>query len=184
MYKPLGEEKCIIRVLKQLCKIQGGRCVSLFLFMIMSNKNFAMGHAFSLHDIFMNFPVRKLKMSVKQCKDIFSDGSKRDLAAGIFARSVELVVNDIIDNNTYFKLPGIGSVNSYLYMKRTEGNQFKKAFKNGKWRDVDFIMSNFSGYQMEFKMESEKRLPRIKPIYLSSKYKQKITDNTNQGKQY
>jgi hypothetical protein len=31
-------------------------------------------------------------------------------------------------------------------MKRTEGKKFKKAFKNGKWNDVDFVMSNFSGY--------------------------------------
>jgi hypothetical protein len=33
-------------------------------------------------------------------------------------------------------------------MKRTEGDKFKKAFKRGKWRDVDFITSNFSGCQI------------------------------------
>jgi hypothetical protein len=37
-------------------------------------------------------------------------------------------------------------------MKRTYGNEFKKAFKNGKWRDVDFITSNFSGYQLVLEM--------------------------------
>jgi hypothetical protein len=31
-------------------------------------------------------------------------------------------------------------------MKRTEGDDFKKAFRRGKWRDVDFIVSNFCGY--------------------------------------
>jgi hypothetical protein len=31
-------------------------------------------------------------------------------------------------------------------MQRTTGEDFKKAFKRGKWRDVDFITSNFSGY--------------------------------------
>jgi hypothetical protein len=31
-------------------------------------------------------------------------------------------------------------------MKRTEGDDFKKAFRRGKWRDVDFIASNFCGY--------------------------------------
>jgi hypothetical protein len=29
----------------------------------MSNKNYAMGHAFSLKDLFMNFPIEKLKMT-------------------------------------------------------------------------------------------------------------------------
>lgn len=181
MYKPLLEEKYIIDHINQLCKYREAICLPIF---VMSDKNYAMGHAFSLHDTFMTFPVEKLKMTAEQCKKIYSDGSKRDLAASIFARSVQIVVDDIIDNNTYFKLPGLGRTQSYLYMKRTDGKQFKKAFKNGKWNDVDFIMSNFSGYQLEFKMESEKRLPRIKPVYLSGKYKQRIVDNTNQGKQY
>lgn len=143
-----------------------------------------MGHAFSGKDLFMNFPVDKLKMSKEQCVEIYSDGNKRDLAESIFISSVEMVIDDIIDNNVHFKLPGIGRTQSYLYMKRTEGKKFKKAFKNGKWNDVDFITSNFSGYQLTFEMQSEKRLPRQKPIYLSNKYKQRITDNTNNGKQY
>ena len=118
----------------------------------MSNKNYAMGHAFSLHDIFMNFPVEKLKMTSDQCKETYSDGNKRDLAASIFAKSVQMVVDDIIDNNVHFKLPGMARTQAYMYMKRTEGKKFKKAFKNGKWNDIDFVMSNFSGYQLTLEM--------------------------------
>lgn len=150
----------------------------------MSTKNYAMGHAFSCHDLFMNFPVEKLKMTTEQCKDIYSDGSKRDLAASIFMKSVQMVVNDIIDNNTYFKLPGIGKTQSYIYMNRVSGKQFKKAFKNGKWNDIDFIMSNFSGYQLIMELQNTDKMSRQKPIYLSAKDKQKIVDNTNNGKQY
>lgn len=150
----------------------------------MSTKNYAMGHAFSCHDLFMNFPVEKLKMTTEQCKDIYSDGSKRDLAASIFMKSVQMVVNDIIDNNTYFKLPGIGKTQSYIYMNRVSGKQFKKAFKNGKWNEIDFIMSNFSGYQLIMELQNTDKITRQKPIYLSAKDKQKIIDNTNKGKQY
>ena len=148
------------------------------------SKNYAVGHAFMAKDLFMNFPVDKLKMTKDQCIEIYSDGNKRDLAEQIFIKSVQMVVDDIIDNNTHFKLPGIGRTQSYLYMNRTTGDKFKKAFKNGKWRDIDFITSNFSGYQLVLEMQSKKRLPRQKPVYLSSKYKQKIIDNTNNGKQY
>lgn len=143
-----------------------------------------MGHAFTGKDLFMNFPVDKLKMSVEQCKQIYSDGNKRDLAEQIFIKSVQMVVDDIIDNNTHFKLPGLGRTQAYMYMKRTDGKKFKKAFKNGKWNDVDFLISNFSGYQIVLEMQSEKRLPREKTVYLSAKDKQRITDNTNAGKQY
>lgn len=153
-------------------------------FCFMSNKNYAMGHTFSLKDLFMNFPVNKLKMTKQECVDVYSDGNKRDLAAQIFARSLQMVVDDIIDNNVHFKLPGLGRTQSYLYMKRTSDKQFKKAFKNGKWNDVDFIESNFSGYQLTFEMQSEKRLPRNKTVYLSAKDRDRITDNTNNGKQY
>lgn len=85
-----------------------------------------MGHSFTCHDIFMNFPVRKLKMTPEQCKEVYSDGSKRDLAASIWMSSVRLIIDDIIENNTQFKLPGMGRTQSYIQMKRTEGDDFKK----------------------------------------------------------
>lgn len=143
-----------------------------------------MGHSFTCHDIFMNFPVRKLKMTPEQCKKVYSDGSKRDLAASIWMSSVRLIIDDIIENNTQFKLPGMGRTQSYIQMKRTEGDDFKKAFRRGKWRDVNFIASNFCGYQLQFVMESKKRTRREKPIYLATRDKDKITEYTNQGKQY
>lgn len=146
--------------------------------------NLALGHSFSCHDIFMNFPVRKLKMTPKECKKYYSDGSKRDFAAAIWMDSVQLVIDDIIENNTQFKLPGMGRTQSYIQMQRTSGDAFKKAFRNGKWNDVDFITSNFSGYQLGLIMESKKRTNREKPIYIASKDKDRITEYTNQGKQY
>ena len=177
MCRLLGIEKYMAKVISLL----GNREDLGSPFFIMK---YALGHAFSARNLFENFPVRKLKMSVDQCKDIYSDGNKRDLAVSIFLESLEMVVNDIVDNNVHFKFPGLGKTQAYLYMKRTSGDKFKKAFKKGKWKDVDFITSNFSGYQLALRMESEKRLPREKAVYLSSKDKQKITDNTNSGKQY
>ena len=138
--------------------------------------NYALGHAFKLKDLFMNFPIKKFKMKPKKIVKVYSDGNKRDFAAGIFADSLELVINDIIDNNVHFKLPTLGRTQAYMYMKRTSGDRFKRAFRRGKWRDVDFVTSNFSGYQIVLSMESKKRTPRTKLIYLAPKLKQKITD--------
>ena len=148
------------------------------------SRNFAMGHCFTGKDLFNNFPVNKLKMSKEQCIATYSDGSKRDLAASIFTRSVQIVVDDIINNNVDFKFPTLGQTQAYLRMKRTTGQNFKKAFKNGKWNDVDFLTSNFSGYQIVLDMESKKRTTRQKDIYLSPKDRDRITENTNLGKQY
>ena len=148
------------------------------------SRNYAMGHCFTGKELFNNFPVNKLKMSKEQCIATYPDGSKRDLAASIFTRSVQMVVDDIINNNVDFKFPTLGQTQAYLRMKRTTGQNFKKAFKNGKWNDVDFLTSNFSGYQIVLDMESKKRTTRQKDIYLSPKDRDRITENTNLGKQY
>lgn len=170
----------MVEVINQLFNREA---VSFPIFIYMS-KNYAVGHSFMAKDLFMNFPVEKLKMSKEQCTQIYSDGNKRDLAESIFISSVQMVIDDIIDNNTHFKFPGIGRTQTYMYMNKVTGNKFKKAFKNGKWRDVDFITSNFTGYQLVLDMQSEKRISRQKPIYLSAKDKQRIIDKTNEGKQY
>ena len=145
---------------------------------------FAMGHTFSAKDLFHNFPIEKLKMDYDTVRDVYSDGDKRSLSASIFSKGMQLIIEDIIENNVYFLLPTLGSSESYLYMKKTSGNSFKNAVKRGKWRDVDFLTSNFTGYQLAMKVKSSKRPEKEKPIYLGYKHKDRITELTNEGKRY
>ena len=148
------------------------------------NHKFAMGHTFSAQDIFHNFPIKKLKMNYDDVKEIYSDGDKRSLSASIFTRGMQLIIEDIIENNVHFLLPTLGSNESYLYMKKTSGKDFKNAFKKGKWNDVDFLTSNFTGYQLALSVKSPKRPEKEKPIYLGYKHKDRITELTNEGKRY
>ena len=69
-------------------------------------------------------------------------------------------------------------------MKKTSGNDFKKAVRNGKWRDIDFLTSNFTGYQLAMSIKSKKRPEKEKLIYLGYKHKDRITELTNEGKRY
>lgn len=145
---------------------------------------FAMGHTFSAQEIFHNFPIKKLKMTYDDVKTVSSDGDKRSLSASIFTKGLQLIVEDIIENNVHFLLPTLGTNEAYLYMCKTQGNQFKQAMRNGKWRDVDFITSNFTGYQLALKTKSKKRPEKLKTIYLGYKHKDRITELTNEGKRY
>ena len=63
-------------------------------------------------------------------------------------------------------------------------SDFKKAFKKGKWNDVDFLTSNFTGYQLALSVKSQKRPEKEKLIYLGYKHKDRITELTNEGKRY
>lgn len=141
------------------------------------------GCAFNVSDMFYNFSYEKLKLTCKQCQEINGCRDRDKLVKQIFRDSVDIIINDIIDNNVTFELPVYGKVKANIHMNRIQGDDFKKQFKFGKWRDIDFLKSYFTGYQLALFM-SGNRTSRVKPIYISGKLKHKITENTNNGKQY
>lgn len=147
-------------------------------------QKFAMGHTFSAKDIFHNFSIDKLKMDYDIVKKVYPDGDKRSLSASIFTKGLQLIIEDIIENNVHFLLPTLGSAEAYLYMDKISGNNFKKAVRRGKWKDVDFLTSNFTGYQIALSVKSKKRPEKKKYIYLGHKHKDRITELTNEGKRY
>ena len=149
-----------------------------------SEQKFAMGHTFSSREIFHNFPIDKLKIDYDTVRNIYPDGDKRALSASIFNKGMQLIVEDIIENNVHFLLPTLGNNESYLYMKKTSGQDFKNLVRKGKWRDVDFLTSNFTGYQLALSVKSKKRPEKEKSIYLGYKHKDRITELTNEGKRY
>lgn len=135
--------------------------------------NYAVGCAFNQDEMMMNFKKQKLK-TVKN----------KELIKKIARDSIKLILNDIIDNNVTFQLP-TGSRKADIHVRRIDGKEFVRARQNGKFQDVDFLSSNFSGNQLVLNMYDREGKPtRIKPIYLNKKYKDKLTNYTNQGKQY
>lgn len=146
--------------------------------------NYAIGCAFSIKNIFQNFKKHKLKMTSKLCNNIIGDNHKDKLIYTIFRESMKVIFNDIIDNNVTFELP-TGSRRSDIHMQRYSDENFSKARRNGKWKEIDFLSSYFTGYQMELTMYNrDGKIARVKPIYLNKEFKDKITKNTNNGKQY
>jgi hypothetical protein len=104
------------------------------------------GCAFSLDEVFENFPYKKLKITGKECQAINNNSHKKPLVKQIFRECVKEVLNDVIDNNVTFELPLSGKVKSDIHMQKISGDMFKALFKNGKWRDVNFLKSLFTGY--------------------------------------
>jgi hypothetical protein len=65
-------------------------------------------------------------------------------------------------------------------VQRTTGDDFAAARRNGKWQDVDFLESYFSGYQLVLNMyNKDGGVTRTKPIYVDKKLKNKLTNYTN-----
>jgi hypothetical protein len=68
-------------------------------------------------------------------------------------------------------------------MQRFTGDKFKTLRKSGKWANINFLKSYFTGYQLGLFMYGN-RTPRVKNIYVNKELRDKITNNTNEGKQY
>ena len=146
-------------------------------------KKYALGCAFSLKNILDNFPYKRLKITCRQCKAIVGDNHRDKLVRKVFRENIKLIINDIINNNVTFWLPLTGSKKCNIHMRRVQGKEFQNLRKSGKWRDVDILKSMFSGYELSFFMLGN-RTPRIKSIYLNKEFKNRITQNTNNGTQY
>lgn len=143
--------------------------------------NYATGAAFNLDDMFENFPYEKLDLTCKEAERINKNPHKDKLVKKIFRTCFKKVIDDIIDKNIIFKLP----VNdSELKMRRIHGQQFTKARQNGKFKEIDFLESYFSGYEIELNVYKRGGLKRSKNVYVDPRRKQRIIDNTNLGMQY
>lgn len=145
--------------------------------------NFAIGCAFSVNELLINFPSKRLKITCKECQDITGDIHRQVLIKQVFRYSVKLVLNDIINRNVTFWLPLIGNKKCSMHMRRVEGEAFKKLRQHNKWKDVDFLASLFCGYEIGFYMYGN-RTPREKTVYVSRKMRDRITENTNNKMAY
>ena len=55
-------------------------------------------------------------------------------------------MNDIIENNVSFRLPSLGYRGGEIHMEGVRDSEFERARKNGKFKNVDFLESMFTGY--------------------------------------
>ena len=143
--------------------------------------NLALGYAFSCRTMLANLPLKKLHFTQHDCLINENVPRRKVVATRVFNFSAKLILLDIINKNVTFKLPT--QRECWIGMARTYGEDFKTARRNGKWQDVDFLASNFSGYSLEFVCIHSERIIR-KHVYVSGWMRDIITEKTNQGFQY
>lgn len=139
---------------------------------------FATSYALNPQQLFLRFPLNKyIKVRIEGW-----DKVRYLLEFGkMFKYLFYLIVKDIIENNVTFKFPP--GTSSYLEMTPIHGKDFEIARQNGAFDDVDFLMSNFTGYQLYLRYNTRYGHWR-KQLYVSKPWKDRITKYTNQGKHY
>ena len=144
--------------------------------------NWAIGWACNVRDLFVRFPFEKYK-SLKG----MPSKKRKPLVRRVFTESVKVIMDDIIENNTTFKLPSIGYRGGEIHFESIKDSEFIELRKKGKFKHVDFLESVFTGFQMYLYIHGKKDNflhCRKFPICLNRYYRDKLDKYTNKGKQY
>lgn len=147
----------------------------------MENKEYdgqlwATSYALTAKDLYTGFPYSKYLR-----KEIIENYDMRYIPSQVLKYFFYLVLNDIIDKNVTLKFPP--GTRAYIEMCPVSGEAFERARQNGAFQDVDFLASNFTGYQLQYRYNT--RYGKwTKRIHVNKKMKDAITANTNAGKQY
>ena len=139
---------------------------------------------FTSQDIYDTAYKSKLGVNMKHVR-AYKQDMIRELCSQIFTYFFYLVILDIIENNVTFVLPmhknGVRKAN--ISVKCVDGETFQKMYQKGSFQGIDFLASNFKGYQIRFQYDSNTGI-REKTIYINDKIKKIFYDNINQGKVY
>lgn len=143
--------------------------------------NLKLGYALSAADLFSKFNINKISTHFSILKKFYKTREKKEMAVKIFIYGIYLIILDIIENNVTFVLPTVKR--GQIQMGQMSGSNFTKAWKNGKFNDIDFIKTNNTGYFLEFRFQKNGWFKK-KHIYLNSSLKKKIAENANNGMKY
>lgn len=111
--------------------------------------------------------VKKRKVSINICEKILSS-------------LLHKIVNDIIENKTYVEIPRFWG-SAIIYMRKINGDEFVDRYRNGEFNDVDYLVSNYTGYKISIKNSS---FDEINDVTVDCDTKDKITELTNRGYRY
>ncbi len=138
----------------------------------------ATSYALTAKDLFTKFNYKK---ELKQNLDEFPEKIRNNplhFITKVFRYFFYLLIIDIIENKTTFRFPKTSR--AYIEMLPVTDEEFIKARQNGAFQDVDFLTSNYTGYRLGLRF-STRYGKWTKALHVTEKYKDRITELTNQG---
>lgn len=138
-----------------------------------------MKHAFSSLELFRNFGYK-----LKNADRLNYYKNSQYIAAKIFEECMYRILLDIIENNITFVLPLPFGNYAELHAQSYTDEEFKKIYRSGGFRSIDFIKSNFTGNRIMYRWEGKNKSKHSKPVHLHGELYNKLKDKTEQGKRY
>lgn len=109
--------------------------------------------------------------------------TKSEYCGWVFAYLFYLIILDLVKNNITFEFPMTGNADACLYVKCFQDEEFTRLYGKGKFEGIDFLSSEYKGYQIIYQWRKGKRI-REKPIYVNGKLKRWFYSKINAGMKY
>ena len=139
-------------------------------------------YCFTPWDLFETFNIKQLKIKKTTIAKKYGCDRKQMFCSKVLMYCMGLILLDVIENNVTFMFP-TEPRESCIYVKSFTGKTFQKLYSKGKFAGIDFLSSNFTGYQLYFRYKAKDTF-REKPIYISHTLRDKFYENINNGKVY
>ena len=107
-----------------------------------------------------------------------SSTSYEDAIAGPFKYCFGLILNKIIDEKVRFIIPSVSE--AYIDFETVSGEDFERHRQNGRFKEIDFINSDFTGYAVRYYFKA-KAYQKSYPVFLGSDLKEKFLTKINDG---
>lgn len=139
-------------------------------------------HGLSAPEIYTNTPKSIMNRNWKWFLDRYGySTSYEDAISDPFKYCFGLVLHTIIDKRVRFKIPY--SMNGYIDFEIVHGDKFTEHRQNGRFQEIDFIESDFTGYALRYYFDT-KSYQKSYPIYIGGELKRKFLNGINSGVKY
>lgn len=139
-------------------------------------------HGLTPEDLYTNAPKKIIDRKWRWfIKHYGSTTSYEDAISDPFKYTIGLVLNRVLDERVRFKLPV--NCDAYFDFEIINGDRFELQRQNGRFQEIDFIESDFTGYSLRYYFKA-KAYQKHYPIYLGGDLKQKFLSGINSGIKY
>lgn len=139
-------------------------------------------HGLTAGELYTNTPKHIIDKPWRwMIKHYGHSSSHNDAIADPFRYCFGLILNKIIDEKVRFKFPY--NTDAYIDFDIITGDKFIKQRQNGRFQEIDFVESDFTGYFLNYYYNT-KSYQRAIPIYIGGELKQKFLNGINSGEKY
>lgn len=135
-------------------------------------------HGISPGELFINVKTSVTKKDIP--RNLKNHRELHESIGIIFANAFKIIIDKLLDDKLRFLVPG---TNAYIDFDVVTGESFKAFRKIGRFLDVDFIESDFTGYSLRyyFKLGGS---TLHKPLYVGGALKEKFYERINRGEKF